>query len=66
MSEIIEQTLETLPHSLTMEQAVIGGLLTGEGWEDVSGLLTEQDFYSPSPCRHVPGRCRHDRDRTAG
>lgn len=47
MSEIIEQTLETLPHSLTMEQAVIGGLLTGEGWEDVSGLLTEQDFYSP-------------------
>ena len=36
-----------MPHSLTMEQAVIGGLLTGDGWEDVSGLLTEQDFYSP-------------------
>ena len=47
MSESIELSLETLPHSLTMEQAVIGGLLTGEGWEDVSGLLTEQDFFSP-------------------
>ena len=47
MSESIELSLETMPHSLTMEQAVIGGLLTGEGWEDVSGLLTEQDFYSP-------------------
>ena len=47
MSESIELSLETLPHSLTMEQAVIGGLLTGEGWEDISGLLTEQDFYSP-------------------
>lgn len=46
MSEI-ELSLETLPHSLTMEQAVIGGLLTGDGWEDISGLLTEQDFYSP-------------------
>lgn len=46
MSEI-EAVLDTLPHSLTMEQAVIGGLLTGEGWDDVSGILTEQDFYSP-------------------
>ena len=27
MSESIELSLETLPHSLTMEQAVIGGLL---------------------------------------
>jgi replicative DNA helicase len=47
MSESIELSLETLPHSLTMEQAVIGGLLTGEGWEDVSGILTDADFYSP-------------------
>lgn len=47
MSDDLEITLETLPHSLTMEQAVIGGLLTGEGWDDVSGILTEQDFYSP-------------------
>lgn len=47
MNEPIEVLTETLPHSLTMEQAVIGGLLTGDGWEEVSGLLTEADFYSP-------------------
>ena len=43
----IETTLNTVPHSLTMEQAVISGLLTGDGWDDVSGILTEHDFYSP-------------------
>ncbi|HPU59308.1 MAG TPA: DnaB-like helicase N-terminal domain-containing protein, partial [Candidatus Avimonas sp.] len=42
-----ELLVEALPHSLTMEQAVISGLLTGEGWDDVSGILTEADFYSP-------------------
>lgn len=46
MSEI-ETVLDTLPHSLTMEQAVIGGLMTGEGWGEISGILTEEDFYSP-------------------
>lgn len=46
MTEIVTN-LETLPHSMSMEQAVIAGLLTGEGWDDVAGMITEDDFYSP-------------------
>lgn len=42
-----DMELEILPHSLSMEQAVIAGLMAGDGWDDVSGLIAEDDFYSP-------------------
>lgn len=42
-----DMELETLPHSLSMEQAVIAGIMAGDDWDDVSGLLVEDDFYSP-------------------
>lgn len=41
-----DMEFETLPHSLSMEQSVIAGLMAGDGWDDVSGLLVEDDFYS--------------------
>ena len=38
-----------LPHSLTAEQSVLGGLiLDGDQWDAVSSVLTEEHFYLPA------------------
>lgn len=38
--------LKTPPHSLEAEQSVLGGLmLHAESWDQISGLLSAQDFY---------------------
>lgn len=44
--------MSDVPHSLTLEQAVIGALLEcpGDAFDAISDILTESDFYSP---RHV-------------
>lgn len=36
------------PHSLTLEQAVIAGAMAeSEGWDAISDILNEKDFFSP-------------------
>lgn len=36
------------PHSLTLEQAILSGLMSGDDcFEDVAALITDKDFYSP-------------------
>ena len=39
----------TPPHSLAAEQAVLGGLMMyPPAWDDLAGLVGEQDFYHPA------------------
>ena len=37
-----------IPHSLSLEQAVISGLMAdADGWDIISHVLSDEDFYSP-------------------
>lgn len=41
-----EESLRLPPHSIEAEQSVLGGLLLDEtGWDKVTGLVEEHDFY---------------------
>ncbi len=41
-------TLKTPPHSADAEQAVLGGLLMhGKRFDDIAGIVSEDDFFSP-------------------
>ena len=42
------EQLKTPPHSLEAEQSLLGGLLLdAQTWDQVSGLVTKEDFYLP-------------------
>jgi len=42
------EQLKTPPHSLEAEQSLLGGLLLdAQTWDQVSGMVTKEDFYLP-------------------
>lgn len=46
LAENSSKALKTPPHSQEAEQAVLGGLmLDNQAWDDVAGVLVEDDFY---------------------
>jgi len=41
-------SLKVPPHSLTLEQAILSGLMADPGaWDNVTEIVSEKDFYSP-------------------
>ena len=41
-------SLKVPPHSLTLEQAILSGLMADSGaWDNVTEIVSEKDFYSP-------------------
>jgi len=41
-------SLKVPPHSLTLEQAILSGLMAEpEAWESISDIISDKDFYSP-------------------
>ena len=42
------EQLKTPPHSQEAEQSLLGGLLLdGQTWDQVSDMVTKEDFYLP-------------------
>mgnify|MGYP000547164905 FL=1 len=41
-------SLKVPPHSLTLEQAILSGLMAEpEAWDNLAAIISETDFYSP-------------------
>jgi replicative DNA helicase len=41
-------SLKVPPHSLTLEQAILSGLMASpSAWDDIAEIVSERDFYSP-------------------
>jgi replicative DNA helicase len=41
-------SLKVPPHSLTLEQAILSGLMAEpEAWDNLAAIISEKDFYSP-------------------
>lgn len=44
----IDAIPKNIPHSLSLEQAILSGIMSdGDGWDAVCNLIQEVDFYSP-------------------
>ena len=42
------EQLKTPPHSREAEQSLLGGLLLdAQAWDQISGMVTKEDFYLP-------------------
>ena len=42
------EQLKTPPHSREAEQSLLGGLLLdAQTWDQISGMVTKEDFYLP-------------------
>ena len=53
--DISTSSLKVPPHSIEAEQSVLGGLmLDNNAWDQVSDIITEEDFYRLSKFLHKP------------